>query len=125
QRDVRMERAEFRIQSGGEQRVVDVFVKREQMWMAGANARPQDARPFSTERAGAFNWQEKRRDLDLRQLRVQPVFLFRRDISQKSQGQVKLLRRKPATATERPLQGRERLTAVFRKLQRDEQAFHF
>src|SRR3954463_9239561 len=85
QRHVRMERAQVGLETGGEERFLDAFVKLEQMRMAGPDSDPDDLGPaFARKCSEADERKEKSFPGNRPELFRKRFLSVRRDVAKKS-----------------------------------------
>jgi hypothetical protein len=99
QGDVRVPRAELRLEAGSERRFLDPLMDLKQVWMSRADADPSNfGRTFRRERAGPNNWQKKGMKLDRLQLVAQHRLDNGFDIAKEGNRKMKLIASSPADA---------------------------
>ena len=122
--DVRMERAQVRLEAGGEDGFLDAFVQLKQMRMAGAHSEPDNFWPaFAWKSSQTNKWQEERFPRDRLQLFHEGRLSFARHVAEEAQRQMHLPRIQPAHAAQVWIHFGEMLPDGFRKLDTDEEPF--
>ena len=120
-RDVRMPRAQIRLDPGGQSGVRHSFVQLKKMRMSAANANPDDVRPASRrESAESVKRQEERSKMNREQLRAQFLLRLGGDAPQKSQRKMQLVRGEPAKTGEVRIQPKEHVRNRTRQIQTNE-----
>ena len=122
--DVRMKRSQLGLESRVERGFLHAFVQLEKMRMPGPDADPDNVRPaFAGKRAETGNGKEERLPRNGVEIFLERLFDLLRNVAEKTEGQMHLLRREPADAAQMRIQLRETFGDGARKLEADEEPF--
>src|SRR5687767_12100246 len=103
-----MKRSQLGLEPGVERGFLHAFVQLEKVRMPGPNADPNNVRTaLAGKRAETGNGKEERLPFDGVQIFLERLFGLRRNVAEKTEGQMHLLRREPADASEMGIQLRE------------------
>ena len=115
-RDVRLKPAHVEIDPRANQRIVEALPELKQPRVPGTSPHPDDAwRALRRERSHRFDRQKKGLDPNGRDAPAHSGDPFGRDIAEKSNGHVKLLRAHPGNPVKRLREGRHRFAHGIRK----------
>ena len=110
QRNVRTPRSEIRLDAGGQRGVRNSFVKLKEMGMSAPHADPNDLRPaLHRKNPDAVQRQEKGGKLNRAKISAQFLLCLGRNITQKGQGEMNLIRGEPPDAGNVRIQPNEQL----------------
>lgn len=122
--DVWMKRAQVGLEPRVDGGFLHTFVQLKKMRMAGADPNPKNVRaPFAGKGAEARNGKEERFPRDDFQILLERLFHIARNVAEKTEGQMHLLRREPSDPAQVRIQLRETLGDGVRKGDADKEPF--
>jgi len=123
--DMRVERAQFWIEAGGEECIMEVFVEGEQVGVCGADAGPDDGWGSAAEGADALDGEMEWGDVHFLKLFVQVGFQCVGGISDEGESEVELVGVQPADASDGWAKLCKGFAAWFGQFEGDEQSFGY